>query len=232
GPGTPGTEGPGCNQMDDDCDGKVDEGLDCQSCVPIGEICNNKDDDCDGKTDEGLTRACGQGTCTGMETCTNGTWDGCTAPTPTAEICNGLDDDCDGVCDGFQLDCSDVATPGGPATDSPGHPQHWPDPDAPEMACNDAIDDDLDGFVNDGCPAVGAAETACADATDDDGDGFVNDGCPVPSLPIAQNICQPGVKTCPALCDPNGNDFGICSGEVKPCNGVTPCTDPCNGLDD
>src|SRR5690606_25887671 len=35
-----------------------------------------------------------------------------------------------------------------------------------------------------------------------------------------------------ALCDPNGNDFGICSGEVKPCNGVTPCTDPCNGLDD
>jgi acyl-homoserine lactone acylase PvdQ len=47
--------------------------------------------------------------------------------------------------------------------------------------CDNAIDDDGDGFVNDGCPAVGTPEIPvlqCADAVDDDGDGFVNDGCP------------------------------------------------------
>ncbi len=46
--------------------------------------------------------------------------------------------------------------------------------------CANAVDDDGDGFVNDGCPAVGLPELPifCADATDDDGDGVVNDGCP------------------------------------------------------
>ncbi len=171
---TPGSEGTMCNQQDDDCDGLVDEGLTCTSCVPIGEICNNKDDDCDGSIDEGLTRACGLGTCMGTEVCTNGTWGGCTAPPSGDEICNGLDDDCDGVCDGIEAECSDVVTPGGPGTDNPGHPSN---------------------------------------------------------NPIPENICRPGTKTCPTSCDPN-NTFGACSGEVKPCNGVTPCTDPCNGLDD
>jgi acyl-homoserine lactone acylase PvdQ len=46
--------------------------------------------------------------------------------------------------------------------------------------CDNALDDDNDGFVNDGCPAVGLPElpvVQCADAVDDDGDGKVNDGC-------------------------------------------------------
>jgi acyl-homoserine lactone acylase PvdQ len=46
--------------------------------------------------------------------------------------------------------------------------------------CDDATDDDNDGFVNDGCPAVDLPElpiVQCADAVDDDGDGKVNDGC-------------------------------------------------------
>ncbi len=47
-----------------------------------------------------------------------------------------------------------------------------------EVACANAIDDDSDGRVNDGCPAVGAAEIACTDSIDSDGDGTVNDGCP------------------------------------------------------
>jgi hypothetical protein len=42
------------------------------------------------------------------------------------------------------------------------------------------IPPDLDGKVNDGCPAVGPAESGaqCNNNTDDDGDGKVNDGCP------------------------------------------------------
>src|SRR5262249_28513421 len=83
--------------------------------------------------------------------------------------------------------------------------------------------------VNDGCPAVGAAETGaqCANATDDDADGKINDGCPVPALPIPQNVCHAGSKTCPVLCSNSGNSFASCSGEVKPA-----ATDPCNGIDD
>src|SRR6185369_6294752 len=46
--------------------------------------------------------------------------------------------------------------------------------------CDNATDDDGDGVVNDGCPAVGTAELVlqCNDAADNDGDGAVNDGCP------------------------------------------------------
>jgi acyl-homoserine lactone acylase PvdQ len=46
--------------------------------------------------------------------------------------------------------------------------------------CLNNTDDDADGFVNDGCPAVGPPEVGiqCLNNIDDDGDGFVNDGCP------------------------------------------------------
>ncbi|HEV7730654.1 MAG TPA: penicillin acylase family protein [Candidatus Binatia bacterium] len=55
-------------------------------------------------------------------------------------------------------------------------------PTIAETQCNDAVDDDGDGFVNDGCPAVGLPELLlqCTDTVDSDLDGAVNDGC----LPI------------------------------------------------
>src|SRR6185503_14683644 len=53
-------------------------------------------------------------------------------------------------------------------------------PGLQENQCTDAVDNDGDGFVNDGCPAVGPPELPifCADAVDSDADGVVNDGCP------------------------------------------------------
>jgi uncharacterized protein (TIGR03382 family) len=271
---TPGTEGPGCNGLDDDCDGRVDEGLSCQQCVPTGEICDGNDNDCDTQPDktcrcsnnnavkcDGTNTACGTGTCVctgitqgcsisnsfgscpGTKTCTNGSFGNCTGQTPAAEICNGQDEDCDGVCDGFQLDCSEVVTPCSgsvatscPASDNPGEVSHGPI-NHPEsgLHCLDATDDDGDGVVNDGCPTFptsgGVAETACNDAVDNDNDGRINDGCPtVATALIPQNQCHAGVKTCavPLQC-PNagGNSFGICSGEAKPA-----ATDACNNLDD
>jgi hypothetical protein len=52
-------------------------------------------------------------------------------------------------------------------------------------ACTDAVDSDGDGFVNEGCPAVGIAESGaqCLNSTDDDADGLINEGCPAVSGP-------------------------------------------------
>ncbi|MCZ7681315.1 MAG: putative metal-binding motif-containing protein [Sandaracinaceae bacterium] len=74
------------------------------SCVPPAEGCTGMDDDCDGMIDETVecsagamescTTSCGS---TGMRTCTAAcTFGSCTPP---AEVCNGADDDCDGSID-------------------------------------------------------------------------------------------------------------------------------------
>jgi hypothetical protein len=80
----------------------------CQ-CVPSGETCNNRDDDCDGRIDDGLSRDCytgpagtaGRGACRrGTETCGAGRWGACAGQVlPRAETCNRIDDDCDGMVD-------------------------------------------------------------------------------------------------------------------------------------
>jgi Notch 1 len=73
------------------------------------ETCNNIDDDCDASVDDGVTEACytgapgtsGIGVCRpGFAVCAAGGFGACTSEvTPTAEQCNGLDDDCDGALD-------------------------------------------------------------------------------------------------------------------------------------
>ncbi len=118
-----------CNEIDDNCDGTVDEGFDVGAACRVGvgacgrngakvctitgtgttcnatpgppsaEICNNVDDDCDGQVDEGLgTLTCGQGGCEQtVAACVNGQPVVCTPGTPKAEICgNGIDEDCNG----------------------------------------------------------------------------------------------------------------------------------------
>jgi hypothetical protein len=47
-----------------------------------------------------------------------------------------------------------------------------------ETVCTGSADEDGDGRVNDGCPAVEAPETICTGSGDEDIDGFVNEGCP------------------------------------------------------
>jgi MYXO-CTERM domain-containing protein len=74
--------------------------------TPGVESCNNIDDDCDGKVDNGtlpnVGQACGNGigTCAaGVFACVNGQLICNTVSMPKAETCNGKDDDCDGVID-------------------------------------------------------------------------------------------------------------------------------------
>jgi len=78
--------------------------------------------------------------------------------------------------------------------------------------CNNNTDDDADGKVNDGCPAVGlgiAAETTCNEAVctdalptppwdlcDDDGDGFINDGCPAMTSAVVPDVLNCGSAAC------------------------------------
>lgn len=82
-----------CDGIDNDCNGKTDEGLlnACKTCGPVpAEVCDGVDNNCDGQIDEGLLNACKK----------------CGAVPD--EICDGLDNDCDGQVD--EADASGAPT--------------------------------------------------------------------------------------------------------------------------
>lgn len=135
-----------CNKKDDDCDGEIDEGCDC---------------------DPGKTRSCGQeqGACQkGTQLCNqDGKWDTCTGEIkPQKESCDGKDNDCNGSIDegcdcvsGKTRPCGlsrGICKPGTQLCDKGGKwgtCQGEVKPQPVEL-CNHK-DDDCDGTVDEGC---------------------------------------------------------------------------------
>jgi hypothetical protein len=197
----PGTEceGGAADAIDQDCDGRIDEGcrdadadgspwpLDCDDAdatIRPGatEACNERDDDCDRVADEGATNACG----------------GCGEPAAEDDCATSLDDDCDGIVnDGCActVGATETCYRGPAATEGVANCRAgthvcegmefamWaPTCDdvlpAPEI-CN-GLDDDCDGSVDErwatGSNACGFCDgTELCDAADNDCDGVVDE---------------------------------------------------------
>jgi len=177
--------------------------------------CNGIDDDCDGRVDEGfvsMPTSCGAGVCgaNGSTSCVAGVVvDSCHPGMPssaTDTVCNGLDDDCDGMEDeefmpaatscgmGVCQAMGSTSCVAGALVDScaPGAPQSSTDAtcDNLDNDCNGQVDDGYVGTVthcgygacattgNTQCSAGNVVDTChvtcegnCADGREDDGDG-------------------------------------------------------------
>jgi hypothetical protein len=209
------------------CNG-TEDGIECTAVAGSSEpeSCDGKDNDCDGSTDEDFP-ALGSGCTEGLGEClATGSWvcnvpgDGvvCDAvpgtPAPS-ESCDYLDDNCDGLTDETFTDLGDTCTAGQGickstgtvvcATDGSGTEcDAVPGPADPAEDCDDNLDNDCNGLVNDTCVCVGSETQGCY--TGPDGTEGVG-------------LCGGGTQTC------SGGSWGDCTGDT------TPDTELCDGLD-
>jgi hypothetical protein len=191
-------------------------------CTPPAETCNGLDDDCNGKADDGF--ACVRGAsgiaCTttcgslGTGTCTLA----CALPapadcTPPAETCNGLDDDCDGLVDNGSNACGG-ACPIGPlsvACDSPDDLDDCPDDISvcdgrnAVRCANAGVDQDGDGYsagagtcnydCNDARSDIHPFAPEACNGVDEDCDGVVDEDTGFAPLPQGMIVLMDGA--CP-----------------------------------
>lgn len=241
---TPGTPTPEvCNGIDDDCDGLIDNGINCTGCVPVCsqaagcDICNNIDEDCDTRIDENFApQSCGvsTGACDpGTTVCTNGTVSCQGGVGPVMEACNNIDDDCDAIVDGQTQPCYPAPTGCNTTTGVCqgicrfgtqnctagmfGTCSGAVTPEA-EIACN-GVDENCDGMDSPGGPEQ-------CNGLDDDCDSRVDEGVAVTDPDIGDacgtppfiGTCRQGAIQCVAGAEE-------CIGEVNP------VAESCDNLD-
>ncbi len=207
-----------CNLIDDDCDGRIDEGFrtcGCETGEPgAPELCNNLDDDCDDRIDEDVAD------------CAPCRFRGVVA---MPEICNRRDDDCDGSVDEDTADC---VCPGGPPVDETC--------DARDEDCDGQVDEHVYACVPDCDPARAVPETC--NQRDDDCDGTVDEGVAdcdcIEGRPPLLEVCDHRDNDCDGLVDEGLVDCSRCTegrGLMPPgerdelCNRLD---DDCDGLID
>ena len=238
-----------CDGIDNDCDDKLDEGLEdltcgkgqcahtspsCvdgkeQLCDPLQgiavEFCDGLDNDCDGLTDEDLGQtACGLGQCAKtVPACKDGDAVVCD---PLAEAveegCDGLDNDCDGLTDEEQpeLACGKGQCFHTTPSCSGGVAMECkPFQGALPEAC-DGVDNDCDGHTDEDLGATTCGLGSCEHTVDNCANGVTQ-------------ICNPFQGVVAETCDGKDND---CDGLVdedsdKDGDGFTSCGGDCNDFD-
>jgi hypothetical protein len=241
----------GCDGLDNDCDGNVDEELapavcglgvcantvtSCvdgvpQECFPlevaVPEVCDALDNDCNGLADDGLgTTTCGVGQCLHEENlCQGGLVVACNPMFgATAEVCDGIDNDCDGVVDnGLEtVTCGTGACVNTVAGCVNGVPQLCEPLPSGSEAC-DGIDNDCDDLTDEDLGVVTCGVGACATQVDACVGGKTQVCLP---LPPAKEVCDGIDNDCDGVVD-NGLGsiscgLGACLHTVDACAGGKP----------
>ncbi len=190
----------------------------CNAQVPAQESCNGLDDDCDGKIDEGLVaQQClvtnQHGSCPGTTQCLGEAGTTCVGTTPAAELCDGLDNNCNGLADESFPDSDNdgVADCTDPDADGDGDPNTTDcrplDPAiffGQKESCN-GLDDNCNGLVDEGFPDTDGDHLADCVDPDDDSDGVLDDQDCAPLDPalnhLSPELCNAIDDNCNGLFD-------------------------------
>ncbi|MCB9640068.1 MAG: hypothetical protein H6728_04620 [Myxococcales bacterium] len=223
-----------CNGIDDDCNGQIDDN--CQKCTPgYSRLCEYKGPA--GTEGKGVCRGSIQ-VCVYDAQTQSYDFGPCIGEIlPSEEICDGQDNNCDGQVDESCTECKAGDTKacytGPPNTQNKGtckdgiqvcyyNPQTKKNEFgaclgevSPQTeVCNDNIDNNCDGQVDEDCGCVLGSTQTCYSG---------------PITTRNKGTCKDGVQVCKYDATTKKNVFNACVGEVKPT--LTESGTPCDGLD-